>query len=217
MPSELGASNIGDISLVGLPASGRRLGSGSVYGSWLLFASACVLYDPPETALIPFAEYATPRPYRVSSGSSYRGQDDDKSVSMLALPIREQADSAELREMIMSQVHLILDRINRHHLQALGLDVHAMWHTVTSKPDVIREIYRQEELLKTQLYIEVHEHTTDEDVRAARRVIRAMQERDRFSVPAAADPATLAEYGEASARRLAPCLGSGPTVGARAA
>jgi hypothetical protein len=90
----------------------------------------------------------------------------------------------------MSQVHLILDEINKHHLQPLGLDVHAMWQDVLYKPDVVKEIYRQEELLNKRQYIEVHEHTTDKDVRAARRVIRAMQERDRFRVPGAADPAT---------------------------
>jgi hypothetical protein len=193
VPSELGASNIGDFSLIGLGAGGRRLGLGSLYGSWLLFASACVLYDPPETALIQFAEYATPEPYRVSFGNSYRGEDAHKSLSMLALPIREQPDSADLRDMIMSQVDLILDEINKHHLQALGLDVHAMWQDVTSKPDVIREIYRQEELLRKRLYIEVFEHTTDKDVRAARRAIRVMQEKDRFLVPGAADPATRLE------------------------
>jgi hypothetical protein len=193
VPSELGASNIGDFSLVGLPAGGRRLGMGTVYGSWLLFTSACVLYDPPETALIEFAEYATPKPYRVSVGNSYRGEDADKSLSMQALPIREQPDSADLRDMIMSQIDLILDEINKHYLQALGLDVHAMWQDVTSKPDVMNEIYRQEELLRERLYIEVFEHTTDKDVRAARRAIRARQERDRFLVPAAADPATRLE------------------------
>jgi hypothetical protein len=193
VPSELGASNIGDFSLVGLPAGGRRLGMGTVYGSWLLFTSACVLYDPPETALIEFAEYATPKPYRVSVGNSYRGEDADKSLSMQALPIREQPDSADLRDMIMSQIDLILDEINKHYLQALGLDVHAIWQDVTSKPDVMNEIYRQEELLRERLYIEVFEHTTDKDVRAARRAIRARQERDRFLVPAAADPATRLE------------------------
>jgi hypothetical protein len=177
VPSELGAPSIDDWSLVGLPAGGRRLGLGSVYSSWLLFVSACVLYDPPETALIQFAEYATPEPYRVSFGNSYRSEDVDKSLSMQALPIREQPDSADLRDMIMSQVHLILDEINKHYLQALGLDVHAMWQDVTSKPDVIREIYRQEELLRERLYIEVFEHTTDKDVRAARRAIRVIQER----------------------------------------
>jgi hypothetical protein len=193
VPSKLGASNMGDIdiSLVGLPAGGRRLGS--VSGFWVWFASACVLYDPPETALISFAECTTPEPYRVSLRSSYRSQDGDKSVSMQAPPIKEQPDSAELRSMIMSQVHLILDEINRHHLQALGLDVHAMWQDVLHKPDVVREIYRQEECLKKRQYIEVHEHTTDEDVRAARRVIRAMQDRDRFRVPLAADPVTRLE------------------------
>jgi hypothetical protein len=112
---------------------------------------------------------------------------------MLAPPIREQPDSGELREMIMAQVDLILDEINRHHLQALGLDVHAMWRDVLSKPDVVGEIYRQEECLKERQYIEVHEHTTDEDVRAARRVLRAIQDRDRFRVPLAADPATRLE------------------------
>jgi len=191
VPSELGAPSIGDWSLVGLPAGGRRLGS--VYGFWLWFASACVLYDPPETALIPFAERATPEPNRVSFGNSDRSEDVDKSVSMQAPPIKEQPDSGELRDMIMSQVHLILDEINRHHLQTLGLDVHTMWQDVLHKPDVVREIYRQEECLKKRPYIEVHEHTTDEDVRAARRVIRARQDRDRFRVPLAADPATRLE------------------------
>jgi hypothetical protein len=191
VPSELGASNIGDFSLVGLPAGGRRLGS--VYGSWLLFTSACVLYDPPETALIQFAEYATPEPSRASFGNSYRG-----------LPIREQPDSADLRDMIMSQVDLILDEINKHYLQDLGLDIHAMWQDVTSKPDVMSEIYRQEELLRERLYIEVFEHTTDKDVRAARRAIRVMQERDRFRVPAAADPATRLEIFEEKQNRPRP-------------
>jgi hypothetical protein len=191
VPSELGASNISDWSLVGFPAGGRSLGLGSVYGSWLLFASASVLYDPPETALIQFAEYATPEPYRVSF--AYRGEDADKSFTVQALPIREQPDSADLRDMITSQVDLILDEINKHYLQDLGLDIHAMWQDVTSKPEIIREIYRQEELLRERLYIEVYEHTTDRDVRAARRAIRAMQERDRFSVPAAADLATRRE------------------------
>jgi hypothetical protein len=188
VPSELGVPSTGDWNLVGLPAGGRKLGS--IYGFWLWFASACVLYDPPETALIQFADRATPAPYRISLRSSYRSQGDDRSVSMQAPPIREQPDSGELRDMIMSQVHLILDEINKHHLQPLGLDVHAMWQDVLHKPDVVREIYRQEELLRKRQYIEVHEHTTDEDVRAARRVIRAMQERDRFRVPVAADPAT---------------------------
>jgi hypothetical protein len=204
VPSELGASNIGDFSLIGLGAGGRRLGLGSVNSSWLLFASACVLYDPPETALIEFAEYATPKPYRVSVGNSYRGEDVDKSLSMLALPIREQPDSADLRDMIMSQVDLILDEINKHHLQALGLDVHAMWQDVTSRPDVIQEIYRQEELLNKRLYIEVFEHTTDEDVRAARRGIRATQERDRFRIPLAVDSATRLEILEEKQNRLQP-------------
>jgi hypothetical protein len=152
-----------------------------------------VLYDPPETALIKFAEYATPKPYRLSFGNSYRGEDVDKSLSIQALPVREQPDSADLRDMIMSQVDLILDEINKHYLQDLGLDVHAMWQDVASKPDVMNEIYRQEELLRQRLYIEVHEHTTDKDVRAARRAIRVIQERDRFRVPGAADPATRLE------------------------
>jgi len=204
VPSELGASNIGDWSLVGLPAGGRSLGLGSVYGSWLLFASACVLYDPPETALIQFAEYATPEPYRVSFGNPYRGEDADKSLTVQALPIREQPDSADLRNMIMSQVDLILDEINKHYLQDLGLDVHAMWQDVASKPDVMNEIYRQEELLRKRLYIEVFEHTTDKDVRAARRAIRVMQERDRSLVPRAADPAIRREIFEEKQNRPRP-------------
>jgi hypothetical protein len=202
VPSELGGPRLGETSLIGLGAGGRKFGS--LYGFWLLFTSACVLYDPPETALIEFAEYATPKPYRVSFGNSYSGEDVDKSLSMQALPIREQPDSGELRDMIMSQVDLILDEINKHYLQDLGLDVHAMWQDVTSKPHVIREIYRQEELLRKRLYIEVFEHTTDKDVRAARRAIRVMQERDRFLVPGAADPATRLEIFQEKQNRPRP-------------
>jgi len=188
VPSELGGPRLDETSLIGLGAGGRRFGS--LYGFWMLFTSACVLYDPPETALIPFAGYASLKPYRVSFGGSYQNQDYDDHVSMLVLPIKEQADAGELRAMIMDQVHLVLDGINRYHLQALGLDVHAMWQDVLYKPEVVREIHRQEECLTRQLYIEVHEHTTDKDVQAVRRAIRVMQERDRSLVPGAADPAT---------------------------
>lgn len=188
VPSELGGPRLDETSLIGLGAGGRRFGS--LYGFWMLFTSACVLYDPPETALIPFAGYASLEPYRVSFGGSYQNQDYDDHVSMLVPPIKEQADAGELRAMIMDQVHLVLDGINRYHLQALGLDVHAMWQDVLYKPEVVQEIFRQEECLTRRLYIEVHEHTTEKDVEAAHRMIRAKQDRDRFSVPAAADQAT---------------------------
>jgi hypothetical protein len=159
VPSELGGPRLDETSLIGLGAGGRRFGS--LYGFWMLFTSACVLYDPPETALIPVAGYTSLEPYRVSFGGSYRNQDYDAHVSMLVPPIKEQADAGDLRAMIMDQVHLVLDGINRYYLQALGLDVHAMWQDVLYKPEVVREIHRQEECLTRRLYIEVHEHTTD--------------------------------------------------------
>jgi hypothetical protein len=56
VPSELGGPRLDETSHIGLGAGGRRFGS--LYGFWMLFTSACVLYDPPETALIPFAGYA---------------------------------------------------------------------------------------------------------------------------------------------------------------
>ena len=184
VPRELRKSYSGSTSVVGLPVGGWRLSN--EYGFWLRFVSICVLYDPPETALPEFANSAQVRPYRVSTTAD----SDSEPIVMETPPIAALADPTEERALVMWQVNLILDEINKRHLQALGLDIHDLWRDVLrSSPHITSQIWQKEELLQKCLYIEVDESTTDQDVRAAHRLIRAKQKRERWLVPLAADAA----------------------------
>jgi hypothetical protein len=185
VPRELSKSSGSSTNVLGLPAGSSRLSN--EYGFWVRFVSICVLYDPPETALVDFADFARARPYRVSA----TGGSENKTIAMQTPPVAKLADPADERELVMSEVNLILDEINRLHLQPLGLDIHDMWRdALRSNPKIATQIWYKEELLQRRLYIEVNESTTDQDVRAALRLIRAKLKKDRWLVPWAADAAT---------------------------
>ena len=101
------------------------------------------------------------------------------------------ADPADERELVISEVNLILDEINKLYLQPRGLNIYDMWRdALRSNPKIATQIWHKEELLQRRLYIEVDESTTDQDVRAALRLIRAKLKKDRWLVPWAADAAT---------------------------
>jgi hypothetical protein len=185
VPKELRKSSGSSVSVIGLSAGSSRLSN--EYGFWVWFVSICVLYDPPETELVEFADFARARPYRVSPA----GSSENKTIAMQTPPVAALADPADERELVMSEVNLILDEINRLYLQPRGLDIHDMWRDVLrSSPNIATQIWYKEELLQRRLYIEVDESTTDQDVRAALRLIRAKLKKDRWLVPGAADAAT---------------------------
>jgi hypothetical protein len=64
VPGELRKSSGSSTNVLGLPAGSSRLSN--EYGFWVRFVSICVLYDPPETELVEFADFAQVHPYRVS-------------------------------------------------------------------------------------------------------------------------------------------------------
>ena len=182
---ELRKSYDGSTSLVGLAVGGWRLTN--EYGFWQKFVSICVLYDPPETSLVEFADIVQARPYRISTTDD----SDSKTIAMQTPPVAALADPTDERALVMAQVILILDEMNERYIQPLGLDIHDMWRDVLqSSPHIARQIWQKEELLQKRLYIEVDESTTDQDVRAAHRLIRAKQKRERWLVPLAADADT---------------------------
>jgi hypothetical protein len=185
VPRELRKSSGSSTNVLGLPVGSSRLSN--EYGFWVRFVSICVLYDPPETELVELADFAQARPYRVSA----TGSSENKTIAMQTPPIAELADPADERELVMSEVNLILDEINRLYLQPRGLDIHDMWRDVlSSSSNIATQIWYKEEVLQRRLYIEVDESTTDQDVRAALRLIRAKLKKDRWLVPWAADAAT---------------------------
>lgn len=120
VPRELRKSSGSSTNVLGLPVGSSRLSN--EYGFWVRFVSICVLYDPPETELVEFADFAQARPYRVSA----TGSSENKTIAMQTPPIAELADPADERELVMSEVNLILDEINRLYLQPRGLDIHDM-------------------------------------------------------------------------------------------
>src|SRR5215217_8800155 len=161
VPRELRKSPGSSTNVLGLPAGSSRLSN--EYGFWVRFVSICVLYDPPETALVEFADFARARPYRVSATGG-----ENMTIAMQTPPVANLADPADERELVMSEVNLILDEINRRYLQPRGLDINDMWRdALRSNPKIATRIWYKEELLQRRLYIEVDESTTDQDVRAA--------------------------------------------------
>jgi len=165
------------------------------------FVSVCVLHDPPETSLVPFAEFADLHPYRIRRQADSAGKD----MFIKAPPIKALADPGAEGSLVMSQVNLILEEINKRHLQPLGLNIHDMWQDALQNSfDTMVEIYRKEELLQRRLYIEVNAHTTDEDVKAARRMIRSKQEQERWRVPLVASDTEAQQIARDKQERLQP-------------
>ena len=117
------------------------------YGFWVRFVSICVLYDPPETVLVAFADFARARPYRVSPA----GSSENKTIAMQTPPVAALADPADERELVMSEVNLILDEINTLYLQPRGLDIHDMW----------RDVLRSSPNIATQIWYKTHRDSRD--------------------------------------------------------
>jgi len=96
-----------------------------------------VLYDPPETELEEFADFARVRPYRVAVTGG-RGK---KTIAMHTPPVAALADPADERQLVISEVNPILDEINKHYLQPRGLDIHDMWRdALRSNPKIATQI-----------------------------------------------------------------------------
>jgi hypothetical protein len=141
---------------------------------WASFLSACVLFDPPETELLPFSELGGPRPMGLSPLHRERGRTfGHPPRAMLAAPIRI------LQDGLISQFiegwfwRQVIARIGERHLEPAGLDIHEMMREVLrNSPDLLkRRQERQDQEAPGRYYIAVDEETTEADVRGAFRLI----------------------------------------------
>jgi hypothetical protein len=147
-----------------------------------------VLYNPPDTQLLAFAEFCDPPPYSVSAprpGSTQSWVNREKSVRMTAPPIKILRDPGAERAAEAWRWERILKEIQRRHLEPLGLDIRAMLLDIYENcPAVLNESTDINNKGEARYYIEVDEHTTWEDAERAFRTITATQaERPRGSKP----------------------------------
>jgi hypothetical protein len=149
---------------------------------WNGFVSACVLYDPPETNLREFSELGGPR----AKGLWIETADDhENSYAMVASPIRRFADPVEIRRVETEYWTALLDKLEELYLQPLGLVLADMLEDVRQRfPDIRLSRIEKPNRLKKRRYIEVDEHTTEDDVRKAFRMLaEAHQTRPAASRP----------------------------------
>ncbi len=137
---------------------------------WDKFASACVLYDPPDdTRLLEFAEY----------GNRYsQAEDNATSLLMSGLPIRSLKDGEHAEQIEAWRWERLLDEVGRRYLEPRGLDIWTMMEDVRKNPP---EGFRQEYWEKMadnphRYYIEPDEDATAESVKEAFKLIASRQE-----------------------------------------
>jgi len=151
---------------------------------WEKYLSACVLYDPPETQLLEFADSIAiaPRllcPHCKGAGKVRRGSSFDEDISdfplMVAPPIENLRDQEELEKATNAHWWRVIDELGARHLEPLGLDVKAMVHSILQDQRIQAEKRKQADQNLPKPYIVVDEFTTDADVRGARSMIAAVQ------------------------------------------
>lgn len=137
-----------------------------------MFLSACVQYDPPETELLVFSAYSDPQPLPIIAESRHSDPDLDSFPRMVAPPIAMLFDTDAEVEVERRLYERAIQEIGKRYLEPLGIDIHSMLYDVLE--DGLEDEYHEKlSRIKARPYIEVDEYTTEEDVKKARRAIRA--------------------------------------------
>ncbi len=145
---------------------------------WYAFLAACVLFDPPETALWEFASYGTWPPYGVLPWEPPWDPDADTDTShnVEVLPIKWLGDLEIVEETQKRFWGSIVEEIGERYLKPQGLDVWTIVDQILEDtPRILNE--RSDAWLRNQPrpYIEVDENTTKERVVEAFQAITAGQ------------------------------------------
>jgi hypothetical protein len=145
---------------------------------WQRFVAACILHDPPETDLLAFAEYGGPYPEVV--GPLYPGEGkwpEEPMLKMVEPPIVQLRDGLEERNIEAGYWWAILVRMWELHLKPHGLDLLSVLNDIHEKyPEIEKERHERAKENKLRSYIRVYEHTNENDVRGAFRMLSAMHE-----------------------------------------
>lgn len=105
---------------------------------WHDFFDTCVLYDPPETQLLEFADVGGPRPMDVKHPAPVKWPPEndeelgallsDEELKMVAPPVAKVIDADEAGRTERWRARALLDRVNERHLKPQGID---LWDLVT--------------------------------------------------------------------------------------
>jgi len=136
---------------------------------WDKFASASVLYDPPDTGLLEFAEYGNKYP-----DSEY----NTASLLTSGLPIRSVKDGEVAERIEGWRWKRLIDEVGQRYLEPRGLDIWAMIEDVQKNPP---ERFRQEywQFMAEnphRFYIEVDEDTPTKSVQEAFKLLASRQQ-----------------------------------------
>jgi hypothetical protein len=154
-----------------VPEACTRVGSAAKL-QWAPFLSACLLYDPPWWGMLRFAD--TPPlvfdlpPHDPAS----RTEQIDQSSRMLAAPIIYMQDTSRVREAVDAYWRDVIDLL----AQRLGQRESDLWalirEVIDQHPDTVERARARDAAIPSRAYITVTAETTDEDVRAAARLLR---------------------------------------------
>jgi hypothetical protein len=159
--------------------------------AWKEFLSACMIYDPPETELLAFAEQCGLSPYGVVPPGVYYPPKPGESLLddithklggpfllvMLAPPIRSLRDPDEARETERWFWERVIDEVGKRHLKPLGLDIRGLVKDVVDNAtELTREYHERQRLNPPRDYILVDEHTTTRDIQRAVQLLAARRQ-----------------------------------------
>jgi hypothetical protein len=126
--------------------------------------------DPPEDALLEFADHEFPKPVRFASEDRVV---PEKERYMIAPPIEQMRNQLELKFAVYGYWLDTMQILQEEHLKPLGLDVWDMLEEVQDNHPELMEKYRQKlSENPPRYYIAVEEDTTEEDARRAHRLIK---------------------------------------------
>jgi hypothetical protein len=165
-----------------VPERFRSIHSTTSFHAWYGFISACVLYDPPETALREFSEIGGPG----ATGLWIENANDHgNTYTMVASPIRRFEDPVEVRRVETEYWTALLDKLEELHLQPRGLNLADIIEDIHQKfPNIRRTRAEAMIRLNKRRYIEVDDYTKEADVREAFKMLtEAHKKRPRTGRP----------------------------------
>jgi hypothetical protein len=153
---------------------------------WQEFVAACVLYQPPDTALVAFANYAMPSA-EVVLGPSPSATGLEKFINeqewprrMVLPPIKQIREPQEDRAAEARHRNDILTTVWELYIQPQGVDFGQMLLTALESENLQKKNEEwnnnKPQTHGPRYYIEVDEFTTEDDVRRAFRMLSAAQE-----------------------------------------
>ena len=104
--------------------------------NWTKFLSACLIYDPPDTELLAFADHGDAVDATSNSAKSAAGSGTNHSSHAPTLPIEHIPDPTRLRDETLWYYRTAIYEIGKHFLQPMVLDILEMFGKEIGTPRV---------------------------------------------------------------------------------